>query len=275
MVKWSGRNGWGITPRRAISEMQFWLKNLGYNTQYGFRLRPVQALLTTDSSERGWEAVLVVGSMSDTTYDCFSTKYAYASSNLRETTAVLKALLFFKEALVGMGVNSLAIKTDNMVTVFKLLTKWDIRISVTHIPGTENTVEDALSRMDPVGDYQLERGLFERGLRALGVAPTVDLFANCNNAKCPSFVALPGKHAEGARALDAMRYDWRGKVPYLSPPVQMIPRVLQKVAMEHITAVMVLPEWPSQPWWNLMRCMAVAQVRSGKSKVALKPGPYD
>jgi hypothetical protein len=53
----------------------------------------------------------------------------------------------------------------------------------------------------------------------------------------------------------------------------MIPRVLQKVAMEQITAVMVLPEWPSRPWWNLMRSMAVAQVRLGKSEVALRPGP--
>jgi hypothetical protein len=127
--------------------------------------------------------------------------------------------------------------------------------------------------MDPVGDYELERGLFERGLRALGVTPTVDLFANCNNAKCPTFVTFPGRHAEGARALDAMRYHWRGEVPYLFPPVQMIPRVLQKVAMEEITAVMVLPECPSRPWWNLMRSMAVAQVRLGKSEVALRPGP--
>jgi hypothetical protein len=70
-----------------------------------------------------------------------------------------------------------------------------------------------------------------------------------------------------------MRYDWRGEVPYLFPPVQMIPRVLQKVAMEQITAVMVLPEWPSRPWWNLMRGMAVAQGRLGKSEVALRPGP--
>jgi hypothetical protein len=163
-------------------------------------------------------------------------KYAYASSNLRETTAVLKALLFYREGLVEMGVKSLAIKTENMVTVFnlqrqggsetllyetrqifKLLTKWDIRITVTHIPGKENTVADALSRMDPVGDYELVRGLFERGTRTLGVMPTVDLFANCNNAKCPSFVAFPGKHAEGARAPDAMRYDERREVPYLFP----------------------------------------------------------
>jgi hypothetical protein len=185
MVKSSGWNGWGITPRQVISEMQFWLTNIDHNTPYGFRLRSVQALLTTDASERGWGAVLIVGSMSGTTYGCFSTRYAYASSNLRETTAVLKVLLFYREALVGMGVNSLAVKTDNMVTVFnlqrqgasetllyetrqifKLLTKWDIRISVTHIPGKENVVADALSRMDPVGDYELEKGLSERGLRA-------------------------------------------------------------------------------------------------------------
>jgi hypothetical protein len=78
MVKLSEWNGWGITPRRVISEMQFWLSNIDYKTPYGFRLRPVQALLTTDASERGWGAVLVIGSMSDTTYGCFSMKYAYA-----------------------------------------------------------------------------------------------------------------------------------------------------------------------------------------------------
>jgi hypothetical protein len=57
---------------------------------------------------------------SPTSYGFFSTAYTSASSNLRETTAVLTALLYFRQALQENGVHQLAIRSDNRVTVFNL-----------------------------------------------------------------------------------------------------------------------------------------------------------
>jgi hypothetical protein len=186
----------------------------------------------------------------------------------------------------------LAIKTDNIVTIFNLqrqgaseslvyetrqtfslLQKLDVRITVTHIPRIDNGVADALSRMDKVGDYGLKVEYFRRGVEYLGVAPTLDVFGAKHNSKCARFLALPGKGAGGAVALDALRYSWEGEVAYAFPPVQLIPRVIQKLFLERGEAVMVVPEWPSRPWWNLLLRFTIRLVRLGEAQEVLEAGP--
>jgi hypothetical protein len=112
-------------------------------------------------------------------------------------------LLYFKQVLLGGLVKGLSVRTDNMVTVFNLqrqgasqsvpyktrqifslLQKMDVRLMVTHILGLENEAADALSRMGRVGDYSLKQEYFRRGVEALGVEPTVEVFANSTNHKC-------------------------------------------------------------------------------------------
>jgi hypothetical protein len=224
-VKLSGWNGWGMMPRRTISEMLFWYRNVWYNTPYGFAARLPQAMLTTDASEKGWGAVIQIGGVSYTTYGSYSPEHCLKSSNWRETTAVLRALLYFKPLIQQGGIRALPVRTDNMVAVFNLqrqgaseslvyetrqifslLQRMDVRISVTHIPGIENVMADALSRMDRVGDYGLGKEWYERGTKCLGVTPTLDVFASSNNNKCQRFLALPGRLSKGAVALDALRY---------------------------------------------------------------------
>jgi hypothetical protein len=157
--------------------------------------------------------------------------------------------------------------------IFSILQKLDIRITVTHLPGKENVTADALSRMDLVGDYELKKEVYEAALEKLGVWPTLDAFANCNNHKCDRFWALPGPLSVGAEALDAMRYDWSEDLVYLFPPVQLVPKVLQKLVWEGGDAIMVVPDWPSRPWWNMMQSHRLGQVSLGEAEVALRPGP--
>jgi hypothetical protein len=184
-------------------------------------------------------------------------------------------------------------RTDNMVTVFNLqrqgasesllyetrqifslLVKLDIRIMVTHVPGVENVTADALSRMDRVGDYQLKPEVYSKGIQTLQVYPQLDVFANCENRKCPEFLALPGRKAAGARALDALRYSWQGELVYAFPPVQIVARVLRKIIAERLkNVIMVVPEWPSRPWWNLMELLAVRRTMLGEATSILEPGP--
>jgi hypothetical protein len=77
--------------------------------------------------------------------------------------------------------------------IFSLLQKWDIRIHACHIPGKENTLADALSRIHRAGDYELRQDVFDHATRAMRVAPTIDLFATAANAKCQRFVTLNGR----------------------------------------------------------------------------------
>jgi hypothetical protein len=130
-----------------------------------------------------------------------------------------------------------------------------------------------LGRRGRVSDYSLKEEYFRRGVEYLGVAPTLDVFAAKHNSKCARFLALPGQRAEGAVALDALRYSWEGEVAYAFPPVQLVPRVIQKLFQERGEAVVVVPEWPSRPWWNLLQQFTTKWVRLGAATMVLERGP--
>jgi hypothetical protein len=246
----------------------------------------------SDACEPGWATALYVNNRLFHTFGFFSTADSFSSSNQRETAAVLRGLLYFRELLRHEKIRAMTIKSDNAATVcnlqrqgagiallqmtrqiFKLLQQLDIRIAVAHIPGKDNDLVDALSRMEVTGDYELKAEFFERGLAVLGASPTVDLFAHNRNNKIPTFVAMDGPLAQGAAALDAFSLDWATGLPYIFPPVQLLLRVLRKLSDEKARAVLVAPKWPSQPWWTLLQTMQSSTVELGDAQSVLSPGP--
>jgi hypothetical protein len=214
------------------------------------------------------------------------------SSNQTETTAVLRALLAFKQTLIDRRIHALSIQSDNAVTVFnlqrqgagpallrmtreifKLLQKLDIRLHIQHIPGVQNVLVDSLSRMEATGDFALRPDLFLYAIRTLRVEPTIDLFAHSKNNKCPRFCALPSALSGSSEISDAFSIPWTREIPYIFPPVQIIDKVLQKIVQERVTALLVVPRWPTQPWWGLLRPIAKTVLVLGRSQDILIPGP--
>jgi hypothetical protein len=157
--------------------------------------------------------------------------------------------------------------------IFKLLQQLDIRLAVAHIPGKENDFVDALSRLEVTGDYSLRWDVFELAVRMLNVTPTIDMFAHNLNNRLPLFVAMDGPLPRGAVAVDAFAQDWTVGLPYLLPPVQLLLRVLAKVRDDGARAVIVVPMWPSQPWWTLLQTMQTNTVALGDAENVLLPGP--
>jgi hypothetical protein len=249
-------------------------------------------MLTTDASDDGWAAHFVIGNQQWHTFGFYYHSDHLTSSNQRETAAVLRGLSYFKRTLQFFQIHGLTIRSDNSVTVynlqrqgagiallhltraiFSLLENLDIRLHVSHIPGVESNLTDALSRVDRVWDYALRPDIFDHAVRTLKILPTMDLFASNENKKCQAFVALPGPGALGAVAEDAFALpNWNVGVPYLFPPVQLISNVLQRVHREGVTALIVLPKWQSQPWWGLFRPIARSILEIGNSKEILIPG---
>jgi hypothetical protein len=132
---------------------------------------------------------------------------------------------------------------------------------------------DAFSRMEATGDYALRADVYNNAVRTFQVWPTIDLFAHKRNCKCARFAAVPGPLAETAEILDAFSCRWDLETPYVFPPVQIIDRVLQKIRMEKVTALVVVPKWPSQPWWTLFCQMTKSVLELGKTEFILTPGP--
>jgi hypothetical protein len=131
---------------------------------------------------------------------------------------------------------------------------------MSHVPGADNVLTDALSRMDTAGDYELLPDVFLDGAGPLGSNPTINLFASRYNHRLSRFAALRGKSAGGAVVEDALMFSWKGEIPYAFPPVQMVEGVLQKLGLDGVASTLVVvPAWPSQPWWNQLQGHAVAQ----------------
>jgi hypothetical protein len=99
--------------------------------------------------------------------------------------------------------------------------------------------------MDTAGDYELPPNVFQDGVQALGVRPSIDLFASRFNHKLARFVALPGRLAETITE-DALMFNWSRETPYVFPPVQIVARVLQKLERDKVaSSVVVVPARPS------------------------------
>ena len=65
-------------------------------------------------------------------------------------------------------------------------------------------------------------------------------------------------------AINAFTLDW-GKIPfYAFPPFSIIPRVLQNIFHDKATCILVVPDWPYQPWFS--QCIQISNSKHFLSK---------
>lgn len=155
-------------------------------------------------------------------------------------------------------------------------------IDVMHIPGTLMVTEqvDALSR--PVApafgteadrdEWMLTRAAFNRIEEFFGVRFTVDRFASRVNRRCPRYNAKQWE-PEAADPPSAFAHEWgkrgrRGADEYnfCHPPLRLIPHVMQHARRCKAWVCMVVPRWPSQPWWpGLASSMCMGMCHLGRT----------
>ena len=83
--------------------------------------------------------------------------------------------------------------------------------------------------------------------------PEIDIFASRLNAQLPRFISW---HPDiDAEAVDAFTVDWRKLKFYAFPPFCLIARCLQKITFDGAEGIMVVPNWPTQPWFARLRQM--------------------
>lgn len=57
---------------------------------------------------------------------------------------------------------------------------------------------------------------------------------------------------------------WYGDFFYAFPPFVLISKMLQKIKRERATGIVVVPWWPSQPWFPLFESMVVSKKKEKK-----------
>ena len=135
-----------------------------------------------------------------------------------------------------------------------------IVLSASHIPGQQNLVADFLSRGKFLpSEWSLHPSVF---LQILHVYPplSVDLFASSLAHLLTCYCARADD--PDAWALDAFSIPVSDFLGFAFPPFALLPRVLEKVASDRASLLLVAPFWPKRPWFPRLLSLLAGQPRS-------------
>ncbi len=119
-----------------------------------------------------------------------------------------------------------------------------IWLSCTHIPGISNSVVDEESRKQNVRtEWKLASQIFVELCNILG-QPNIDAFASRSNSQLLKYYSW--RPDPGAEHVDAFTVSWENDFMYFFPPLSLLGRVLQKLALDKSDAILILPLWPTQ-----------------------------
>lgn len=145
------------------------------------------------------------------------------------------------------------VKYPSLSNLAKQIWQWceakKIWIFASYIPSSDNIVADEQSRnFDIDTEWELSNTIFREITVRFGT-PSVDLFASRINKKCNLFYSWH-KDPE-AKTIDAFTTSWSDIFFYAFPPFSLILRTLKKILADEATGILVVPFWPTQPWYPL------------------------
>ncbi|CAL8471717.1 g11259 [Coccomyxa elongata] len=79
--------------------------------------------------------------------------------------------------------------------------------------------------------------------------------------------------AKGSAGIDALAYDWSGQNNWVNPPFALTGRVIAHMSACKAKGVLVVPFWPRQAWWPLVRspCDVLPALSNGMLNAASDP----
>lgn len=124
-----------------------------------------------------------------------------------------------------------------------------IYVFASYIPSKSNTAADEASRNKNIDtEWELSERVFDVIVNKWGPFE-IDLFASKVNAKHEIFVSW--KKEPDAYAVDALTLDWNQFFFYAFPPFALISKILSKLIIDKASGVLIVPNWPAQPWYPL------------------------
>ena len=139
---------------------------------------------------------------------------------------------------------------DNIVhKIWNWATQNDNWITATHIPGILNVEADRESRDSEMRtEWMLNEEIFKEVILTLEFTPDIDLFASRINTQLQNSCSY--RPDPNCKAVNAFTINWGIKKFYSFPPFSCIPKVMQKIYSDKATGILVVPDWPNQPWYN-------------------------
>ena len=257
----------------AIVEIQWWIDNV-HNEVRDIDHYHFSYCLTTDASEKGWGAVFTdLTGETDmvSTGGRWTTEEMCHHINVLELKAGFMGLKSFCSLLNGVHIK---MELDNTTAIAYLqnfggsrsaqcnelafeIWSWcrerNIWLTAVHLPGRLNTLADEKSRVfDDKTEWMLNGEIFREVVNHF-VEPDIDLFASRLNFQVTRYVAwMPDPNA---LCIDAFALNWSKLRFYAFPPFSILNRVLRKIELDRATGILIVPEWPTQTWFALLKRM--------------------
>ena len=138
-----------------------------------------------------------------------------------------------------------------VLKIWKLCSKWDIKLLLQWLPSKENALPDKMSRLRRLpSEVMLHPSLFKELNYKMNLKPQVDLFASSSSTQLHTYVArFPDPHSTATNALTTSLTCWT--VAWAHPPWAVIDEFLAR--LHHyplLTVMMVVPFWESASWWG-------------------------
>ena len=275
---------------KVIAELQWWKDNIATVFRPVFVPNP-HIVLYTDASFQGWgyhiqDTELRAGGR-------WSTQEQSQDINYLELKAVYFSLLSSCKDITN---SHILIQSDNTTTVVGINKQgstqsancnsvardiwfWAIKqnnwLSATHCPGIYNVEADYASRVfNDSLEWQLQPKMFELICDTFGT-PTVDFFASRLNCQLPVYCAW--QPDPGAMAIDCFTLNWsKFDYCYFFPPFSVVAKTLQKIEAECEKSIIIVPHWPTQPWFGKLLQLMTRKpleipVKSQTLRLAHKP----
>ena len=129
----------------------------------------------------------------------------------------------------------------------------EIWVSASHVRGKSNILADKASRQfHDNTEWMLHQDLF-LSITPLWGTPYIGLFASRLNAQLPCYFSW--NPDLGASYTDAFTIPWTDYFFNAFTPLNIILRCVQKIEQEEAKGMLVVLNWPTQPWYTKLMQM--------------------
>ena len=246
----------------SLDDLSWWRDNILYCAGRPLEeLRP-DLIIFSDASLKGWGATM---------NDCcasgpWTTEHEDKHINELELLAAFNALRTFASNASNVSIHLMLDNATSVAYINKCggthstslsdlaleIIGWcelrHLAVQAFHVAGKDNVIADYHSRFHTdASDWRLDPLVFKK-LQSVWEAK-VDLFAANWNKQLDCFVSW--KHQPDSLAIDALSLNWRWMRGYLFPPFCLIARCLSKILRDEADVTLVVPYWPTQPWFPM------------------------
>ena len=126
----------------------------------------------------------------------------------------------------------------------------DISLLLTWVSRDHNKIVNGLTHLEDPCDWTPNTDVFQKSVAQWGL-PTNDHLASHSNHlldKFNSMLRCPG--SVGINALP--QRDWSEHFNWCFPSFNLIPSAISIIRLFSAASILVLPLWPSSPWWLLL-----------------------